>query len=155
MAAHGDGMTANSPARPRRNPCGSCPFRRDVASGIWDESEYAKLARYDGDMIAQAAAGAVAVFRCHLEQGDREVCAGWLGHRDPTDLLAVRMGISSGDLDVSCATYSTSAELHPSGAEAAAHGMRDITNPTDAARAAIEKIIRGRSLPGKEPLTSP
>lgn len=145
-------MTANSPAHPRRNPCASCPFRQDVASGIWDETEYAKIARYDGDMIAQAAAGAVVVFHCH--QGDREVCAGWLGHRDPTDLLAVRMGISSGDLDVSCATYSTSAELHPSGAEAAAHGMRDITAPTDAARTAIEKIIRVRSLPGKEPLSS-
>ena len=38
----------NLPApQPAKNPCGSCPYRKDVPSGVWAVSEYLKLVEYD------------------------------------------------------------------------------------------------------------
>lgn len=28
---------------PRKTPCASCPYRKDVPSGVWEASEYEKL----------------------------------------------------------------------------------------------------------------
>lgn len=50
---------------PAKNPCGSCPYRRDVPSGIWSEEEYDKLPQYDlptGDQPPN-------VFLCHQQNG--------------------------------------------------------------------------------------
>lgn len=128
---------------PRRTPCASCPYRRSVPSGIWAEEEYEKLRRYDGETHEQTA---LAVFSCH--QGAGEVCSGWLGHRDPADLLAVRIGIMRGDVDPSCAEYITDVPLFESGAAAAQHGTRDIVAPSTRAAAAIMKITRTRAAAG-------
>ena len=127
----------SSPARPRPTPCASCPYRDNAPSGVWHEDEYAKLERYDGDIAQQSAQ---AVFACH--QGSGEVCSGWLGHRDPTELLAVRLALIEGRIDPSCAQYRTSVPLFESGAAAAAHGVRDISAPAARARSAIEKIVK-------------
>lgn len=126
---------SSSPAQPRKSPCASCPYRRNVPSGVWDKSEYEKLPRYDGEIFEQSAN---AVFMCH--QGCGDVCSGWLGHRDPSELLAVRLGLMSENLDPSCLDYSTTVPLFESGAEAAEHGMKDIDAPRDAAVAVIGKI---------------
>lgn len=135
------------PAAPRRTPCASCPYRRSVPSGIWHPDEYAKLERYDAPMVEQPDA----VFLCH--QGDGDVCAGWLGHRDPTDLLAVRLGISRGHLDSSCAHYETAVPLFESGAAAAVHGIADVETPSTKATETIGKIIDVRSRHG-DPVTT-
>ncbi|WP_341856773.1 DUF6283 family protein [Brachybacterium sp. GPGPB12] len=111
-------------ALPRKTPCAPCPYRRGVPSSVWDESECAKLPAYDGDIPEQASDR---VFSCHQQDGS--VCAGWLGHRDPLDLLAVRIGITYGRLDPSCAEYSTTVPLWPSGADAARHGSRSDQRP--------------------------
>lgn len=132
-----------SAALPRRTPCASCPYRQNVPSGIWSGDEYDKLARYDGEMGEQTS---IAVFRCH--QGAGDVCSGWLGHRDPADMLAVRIGIIRGDLDPSCGEYTTDAPLFPTGAEAAAHGCHDIAAPSERAHQAIAKIVRVRDAVG-------
>jgi Family of unknown function (DUF6283) len=126
----------------RRSPCPSCPYRRAAPSGIWDASEYTRLTAYDGEIGDQAMAGAVGLFACHSTP-DR-LCAGWLGHRFPGDLLAVRLGLADGRLDEAIIDYRTDVELWPSGAEAAAHGLRDLTEPGAAAREAIAKIVRLR-----------
>ena len=42
-------------------PCGSCPYRRDVPSGIWEQHEYDKLPEYDGQTWEQNPA----LFLCH------------------------------------------------------------------------------------------
>ena len=126
--------------RPRKSPCASCPYRRNVPSGIWHETEYAKLELYDGVIFEQTTAN---VFLCH--QGEDAVCAGWLGHRtEPAELLAVRVGIIDGRLDPSCAEYVTDVELFGSGVEAAAHGRAEIEQPTDRACETIAKIVRVR-----------
>lgn len=129
------------PAKARKTPCASCPYRCEVPSGVWDETEYAKLERYDGDLLDQ---GAHAVFMCHQQDGC--VCSGWLGHRDPSDMLAVRLGISRGDLDPEVIEYTTTVPLFRSGAEAAAHGRAEIEAPREAAVRVIEKIVRKQQL---------
>lgn len=132
----------------RRSPCGSCPYRRDVPSGIWAAANYLMLPRYDGEAVQQAAAGAYAVFMCH--QGTEQLCAGWAGHReDPNDLLALRFSVAMAETDPAALRYSTRVPLFASGAEAAEHGLRDIDRPGPEARAAIAKIARLRALRGR------
>lgn len=137
---------STGPAKPRRSPCASCPYRRSVPSGIWHEDEYRKLEGYDAETYAQP----VAVFNCH--QGDGDVCAGWLGHADPTRLLAVRLGIARGDVDPSCAEYETDVPLFESGAEAAEHGRAELDAPSERAEGAIRKIVRTRAVSASGPV---
>ncbi|WIB65271.1 DUF6283 family protein [Curtobacterium sp. MCBD17_040] len=138
----------DEPAKPRPRPCASCPFRRDVPSGVWAADEYDKLTRYDGPTYEQSPR----VFMCH--QGRRnEVCSGWLGHTDePWEMLAVRIGVLDGSLDPSCAEYTTTVPLFPSGTAAAEHGKREMLSPgADAART-IDKVTKIRALRG-DPVT--
>jgi hypothetical protein len=123
----------------RRRACPTCPYRRGVPSGIWAPEEYELLKRFDGDIGEQAAAGALHPFLCH--SSPRNLCAGWAGHRDPMDLHAVRLGIAADRLDVTCAYYTTDVPLFRSGAEAAAHGLRDIDRPGQAAIRAVRKLL--------------
>jgi hypothetical protein len=132
-------------AKPRPRPCASCPYRKNVPSGVWDESEYVKLPEYDKEMGEQPAAP----FGCH--QGDGSICSGWLGYHDPLDMLAVRLGLMRGILDESCATYQTTVPLFTSGAEAAAHGMKDIDAPSTAAEKTIQKLTIKKSTERNRP----
>lgn len=137
-------VSKTSPGKPRKNPCGSCPYRQNVPSGVWHEEEYDKLPRYDGEISEQIENGGISAFGCH--QADGSICSGWLGHRDPLDMIAVRLGLSSGHLDPSCADYATSVPLFASGAEAAEHGKQEIDNPSPEATKLSHKIVRKRSL---------
>lgn len=138
-------VTKSIPVTPRPRPCASCPYRRAVASGIWHEDEYAKLPRYDDETHAQP----TALFLCHSEGvAGTHACSGWLGHSDPSRLLAVRLGVVSGDVDPSCMDYTTDVELFSSGAEAAEHGRRDILRPSVRAAESIDKIVRTRKAAG-------
>lgn len=136
----------SEPATPRPRPCPSCPYRRDVPSAVWEDTQYQLLEAYDGDMAVQRPNP----FFCH--QGDNHICSGWLAHKDPMDLLAVRIGIAFGRLDPSCADYYTDVELFESGEEAATHGMQDYKHPSAEARKLIEKIKKVRAIPGRRPL---
>lgn len=125
----------------RKTPCPSCPYRRDVPSGIWDAGEYDKLPGYDGDIPDQLAARAFGLFRCHQRTG--ELCAGWVGCHDMSSTLAVRLHF--GRLDAAVLEYESPVPLFASGAEAAEHGKRDLVKPDAAARAKIGQLIRLRS----------
>jgi hypothetical protein len=128
---------ADPTSKPRKMPCASCPFRTNVASGIWDKTEYQKLPAYDGEIHEQTA---TAVFMCH-QPAEGHVCSGWLGHREyPEDMLAVRLGIIRGDLDQSCLEYTTDVALFGSGAEAAEHGMKQFLDPQEDTLSVIRKI---------------
>lgn len=124
---------------PRHRPCASCPYRCEVPSGLWAEEEYEKLPAYDRDTMSQPPHA----FMCHQQDGS--VCAGWLGYDEPYRLLAVRLGIMFGDLDESCADYTTDVPLFASGTEAAEHGMSGIDEPDERAQVAIDKLIRSRA----------
>ncbi len=125
-------------------PCKTCPYRRDVPSGLWAKEEYAKLKLYDGTTGEQLEKGAVAVFDCH--QRDGMMCAGWIATHDARHLLALRL--SAAKIDPSVFTYTTSVPVFKSGTAAAKHGMRDIKKPGVAARNAIQRLSRKRDRDG-------
>ncbi|WP_433574861.1 DUF6283 family protein [Nocardia brasiliensis] len=132
---------------PAPRPCSSCPYRRDVPSGVWHTDEYAKLRNYDQDMAEQPPG----LFQCHQTDAHsdlRRLCAGWAGcHGD--NLLALRLALIQ--QRISAATfeaainYQSPTPLFSSGAEAADHGQADIHRPSPDAVNAIDKISRRRS----------
>lgn len=126
------------PLPPAKNPCGSCPYRRDVPSGVWHESEYARLATYDGETFTQPAS----LFACH--QSDQRLCAGWVGCHDMDQSLSVRIAGATGQLAPQVIEdlfdYTTPVPLFASGAEAAEHGLVDVESPNEKARRVIAKL---------------
>lgn len=136
-------MSEERQLAPRRTPCATCPYRVNVPSGVWDPEEYDKLRRYDGDTAYQPPN----LFMCHQAEGD--ICRGWFCHRDPADLLAVRLAVLYGTLNpvyVEAWDSHQAEGLFRSGEEAAEHGKREVMLPDERARAAIEKIVRKRNL---------
>jgi hypothetical protein len=122
---------------PAKAPCGSCPYRRDVPSGVWDASEYAKLPDYDAPTALQPPG----LFLCH--QADGRVCAGWAGCHDGNELLALRLAALQGMSPQEIAAtrgYTSPVPLFGSGREAAEHGMAGIDDPGPKARRAIERL---------------
>lgn len=117
----------------RAIPCRACPYRRDVASGVWAEEEYEKLRAYDAPTASQPPAA----FACHATP--EHLCHGWaLVHSNrglEHELLALRL----------CGTPTLPdpvIALFASGAEAADHGQRDAMAPSATARTTIERLIR-------------
>lgn len=138
-------MTTLPPA-PR--PCASCPYRQDVPSGVWDESEYAKLPPFDEPTYAQPGG----LFLCHQTDRDSDrarVCSGWAGCHDMTQSLALRIAHAAGEVTTetaeAIADYESPVPLFASGAEAADHGMREVYDPGPDAVHTISKINRVRT----------
>lgn len=132
---------------PAPRPCSSCPYRRDVPSGVWHVEEYEKLRSYDLDMAFQPPR----LFQCHQTDADsdvRRLCAGWVGCHG-SELLGLRVALIRGRL--SEATFQAAVEyrspvpLFGSGAEAADHGQAEIHCPGGDAVQAIAKISRRRT----------
>lgn len=119
-----------------KRPCGSCPYRKDVPSGIWAREEYEKLPKYDGETWQQT----FAIFMCH--QRDGHLCAGWLACHGPQELLALRL---ERNVDVRVFSYTTDVPVFASGAEACAHGVRDLKRITPRARKMLIGLHRKRA----------
>lgn len=138
-------MTQIKPPAPR--PCASCPYRKDVPSGIWDTTEYTKLPDYDNDTMGQPPG----VFLCHQVNG--RTCAGWVGCHDMPNNLALRFAEMTGQIDPETVDaildYATDVPLFTSGQQAAAHGMANIDNPDDDAISTMDKITRRRAAVGR------
>lgn len=132
-------MSAHGPAR---YPCGSCPYRRDVPSGLWAVDEYVKLPRYDLPTGDQP----LGIFLCHQQNG--RMCAGWVGCHDMQESLALRFAARSDHFtrdDIEAALdYECPIPLWESGAKAAEHGMRDIERPDERAARTINKLTKRR-----------
>ncbi|MFC4374535.1 DUF6283 family protein [Nocardia halotolerans] len=133
---------------PAPHPCVSCPYPRDVASGVWDFAEYEKLRGYDGEMGEQPPG----VFQCHQAGGDspaRRMCAGWVGCHGGRELLALRLALVRARIRPeafeAAEVYVSPVGLFNSGAEAADHGQREIEWPGAAAVWLIQKIGTVRS----------
>jgi hypothetical protein len=123
---------------PAPRPCGTCPYRQDVPSGVWAAEEYAKLPAYDEETAGQPSG----VFLCHQQNG--KVCAGWAGCHDGRHMLSLRLAVAFGTMSPETAeavcSYVSPVPLWASGAEAAAHGLADIDAPGVAAQAAALKL---------------
>lgn len=129
-------MTFDEINPPAAKPCGSCPYRRDVPSGLWDPSEYHKLPEYDLPTPEQP----MGVFLCHRQNG--RACAGWCGVHDMTDSLGLRMATSMGKVKdpEHFLDYTTDVPLFKTGAEAARHGMAEVEKPGPEAMRLIAKL---------------
>jgi hypothetical protein len=125
---------------PAPAPCGSCPYRRDVPSGVWDEAEYAKLPEYDGSTGEQPPT----IFLCHQQDGC--LCAGWTATHDMDENLGLRLALSTGTISEktydAALDYETRVAVFASGAEAAEHGRKEIEAPSSRAVRAIDKLSR-------------
>jgi len=124
-------------------PCTTCPYRKDVPSGIWDAAEYAKLPAYDRETWSQPPA----LFMCHQQTGG--LCTGWLqshaNREHAYDLLALRV---ASNLDCKAVSQVALSEptvpLFRTGKAAAAHGMKAINRPGKRAQEAMKRITRKR-----------
>lgn len=126
---------------PASAPCGSCPYRRDVPSGVWSEEEYAKLPPYDGPTWEQPPA----VFMCHQQDG--RICAGWAGCHDMYESMGLRLAVSFGMTEAdyqATLDYESPTPLFESGAAAAAHGRAEVEAPGEAAGRVIARLLRRR-----------
>src|SRR5262245_8411455 len=134
-------------------PCKSCPYRRDVPSGVWDKTEYDKLPAYDGSFIDQLGTPAAGIFMCHQQDG--KMCAGWIGTHGARNLVALR--ITNTRVDPSVYDYATRVPLFKSGAEARAHGMKGIRRPKKEAKEMIANLAKRQAIrqrrAAKEPAT--
>ena len=75
---------------------------------------------------------------CILDQRDGNLCAGWLACHDTHHLLALRVAHAGPEI----LNYSTTVPVFSSGAEARAHGMKDIEQPQAAARKMMAGLVK-------------
>lgn len=125
---------------PQKRPCGSCPYRKDVPSGVWDASEYMKLPGFDLPTFDQPQG----VFLCHQQDG--HLCAGWCGTHDMTQNLGLRLAAIKGSLTPEeveeVMDYVSPVPLFESGSEAAMHGLADIEQPDERAQTVVKNLLR-------------
>lgn len=124
-----------------RAPCVSCPYRKDVPSGIWSTEEYDKIEPYDNDTWQQPRR----LFMCH--QADGCLCRGWLDTHGG-ELLGVRIACAKGEIDPEAVTKALdegpAVPVFASAADAAKHGRRSIMRPGRKAREMMTKIGKKR-----------
>jgi hypothetical protein len=131
-----------------KDPCDSCPYRRDTPPGVWDRSEYEKLPTWDTDgnltheqTLEQISSG---IFLCHQFDPNAKqptLCRGWLEVHQNN--LAVRMVMFRTDFRGH--NEPTKIPLYQSGAEACKAGLKGVRKPSTPAKIVIEKITRKRS----------
>jgi hypothetical protein len=117
----------------RKEPCISCPYRRDVPSGLWSAEEYDKLPPYDEDLISQP----IGVFVCHATP--EHLCHGW-AVVGGWDKLALRI-YDAGHPDMGDIPEPI-VPLFKTHQEAADHGRAEIDAPSRDARAHVSRLLR-------------
>ena len=122
-------------------PCGSCPYRCDVPSGVWALDEYALLPPYDEPDTAKQPPSA---FFCHQQDG--RLCAGWVAVHDMPESLGLRLaavvGLISPEVYDLALEYTSPVPLWPSGTAAAEHGVADLRRPSERAIRTIQRLER-------------
>lgn len=122
------------------HPCGSCPYRCDVPSGVWAESEYEKLPLYDAPTGDQP----FAAFFCHQQTG--ALCSGWVGCHDMGENIGLRLALATGAITeeqyLEALDYVCSIELWESGQAARDHGVERLDDPDEAALRVADKLTR-------------
>ena len=120
------------------HPCSSCPYRKDVPSGIWAEHEYEKLRRFDeGNQFIPE----LATFLCHQTgaTGVETLCRGWLTvHREAP---ACRLLAMSGRISWDELYREPVVELYASGNEAADAGQKAIRRPGRRAKRMVGRLM--------------
>lgn len=82
----------------RRRPCAECPWRRDVAPGMFSRDRFDALASTSGRPGQEAKLGAP-MFACHKSpEGAEDACAGWLAVAGG-EHIGVRFAVAQRRLD--------------------------------------------------------
>lgn len=118
-----------------KNPCSSCPYRRDHPSGVWAHNEYEKLRGY-------ADSTEFAAFHCHQENatGEDTVCRGWLSVE--CESVAARLAVLDGKVTDEERYAEVTVELYDTGAEAADAGQEAIEEPDPDAVRMVDRLLR-------------
>jgi hypothetical protein len=116
----------------RVRPCSACPYRCDVASGVWHPDEYEKIRPYDNETFDQPPQA----FACHASPEFH--CHGWavvhMNRGHAYELMALRLR----PVDIPEPTV----PLFSSAAAAADHGQADAEHPGEHAVRTINKLVR-------------
>lgn len=136
-----------------KNPCSTCPYRKDTPPGVWLADEYEKLRLYDEpefdrDRPQDWQLPTLAVFLCHhsLTQAADTLCRGWLSVH--SDSVAVRLAVANRIVTWEQVDAPVTVELYADGNEAANAGEAAVEHPSaDAARAA-SRLVRQRERAG-------
>lgn len=120
------------------SPCSSCPYRKDIPTGVWHASEYEKLRLYDDTAQNQA----FIPFHCHQEPeiGKPTLCRGWLSVH--CESAAVRILGMQGNVTEEQVYAEVKEPLYKSGNEAADAGLKGIKRPSKKARKIVERLIK-------------
>ena len=122
------------PDQVRKEPCSTCPYRKDVPSGVWAEHEYEKLRDYDEPTYNQP----MGTFGCHATPD--HYCHGWAvvhtSRGNEYDLLALRVWGNGVEIPPAAVP------LFASGNEAADHGERDLEAPSEQAMNTVDRLVR-------------
>lgn len=123
-------------------PCGTCPYRRDVPAGLWDASEYEKLPTFAEGYDAGQGVPCLALFLCHQTHrlGRDTACRGWLSVE--RESLAVRLAVLTGRIAADEVWREVKAPLYESGREAAEAGLAGVEEPSLGARRAMARLQR-------------
>jgi hypothetical protein len=120
------------------NPCATCPYRKDVPSGVWAKEEYDKLPNWDNIMGR-------GVFLCHNGSADTKgkvLCRGWMEVHEQNIFVRLAMAQTKfNDANIK----PTKVPLYKSGAAARKAGLRDLNRPNLKAMAAVAKIEQRRA----------
>lgn len=123
-----------------REPCASCPYRRDTPPGVWAAEEYRKLPAWDQWF------GGGGVFLCHhstvVER--KTVCRGWLVVHG--DNMIARLTAMNGVELTEENQKMTQQPLYRSGAEACRAGLRGVQKPKADAVQVIQKLTKARAV---------
>lgn len=122
----------------RTQPCEACPYRKDVASGVWAAEEYLKLPPYDAPTGEQPPVP----FLCHATTDF--YCHGWavtgMSRGHAYELLAIRLLEMFGRCAI--AIPEPKVPLFESGLAAAEHGLKDINRPKKKARKTQARLVK-------------
>jgi Family of unknown function (DUF6283) len=137
-----------------KNPCSTCPYRKDTPPGVWSADEYEKLRLYDEpefdpDYPEAMRLPEFAAFLCHhsLTQPGDTLCRGWLTVH--SDSVAVRLTVAKGAVTWDQVDAPVTVELYASGNEAADAGEVAIEAPSWAAVRAAQRLLAKRERAGR------
>ncbi len=72
-----------------RQPCKTCPYRKDVAPGTWHPDEFLNLMRHDANEMSGAQ------FGCHqyrtMPPSEHRPCIGWMLDQQQRDVPSIQL----------------------------------------------------------------
>jgi len=73
-----------------REPCASCPYRKDAPLRLWHRSEFENLLRQDANEFGGA------IFGCHgtRKLPQQQICGGWLLNQKRRNIPSIQLRLS-------------------------------------------------------------